>query len=96
MIILLYRDNYYNDLVTRIAIHKQVNDSFTIITKDEIDSRFNRSDNMIVNVNIDRRPGYAYHFVTGFGFAEDLNMLVYFDGKINANVQIYIYGMKVV
>ena len=88
-------NNYYNDLVTRIAINKQVTDSFTIITKDEINSQFNRSDNMIVNVNIDRRPGYEYHFVTGFGFAEDLNLFVYFDGKINANIQIYIYGMKV-
>ena len=35
------------------------------------------------------------HFVTGFGFDEDLNLFVYFDGKINANMQIYIYGMKV-
>lgn len=83
-------------MVTRIAISKQINDSFTIITKNEIDSAFNRyDDSMIVNVNIDRRAGYGYHFVTGFGFAEDLNMFVYFDGKINANVQIYIYGMKV-
>lgn len=82
-------------MVTRIAINKQVNDSFTIITKDEINSKFNRSDNMIVNVNIDRRANYGYHFVTGFGFAENLNLFVYFDGKINANVQIYIYGMKI-
>lgn len=82
-------------MVTIIAINKQVSDSFTIITKNEINSAFNRSDNMIVNVNIDRRPSYGYHFVTGFGFAEYLNLFVYFDGKINANVQIYIYGMKV-
>lgn len=80
-------------MVTRIAISKQVNDSFAIINKNEINSQFNRSDNMIVN--IDRRPGYEYHFVTGFGFAEDLNLFVYFDSKINATVQIYIYGMKV-
>ena len=82
-------------MVTRIAINKQVNDSFTIITKNEINSAFNRSDNMIVNVNKDRKYYYGYHFVTGFGFVEDLNLFVYFDGKINANVQIYIYGMKV-
>ena len=62
------------------------NQTYTVITKFEL-----FSDAYILDVNIMRTSVYGYHFVTGHAVDDSGNLYIYFDGAINAVVNILIH-----
>lgn len=49
----------------------------------------------IIEINIQRHPSYGYHFVTGWGVDGGGTLFVYFDGAINASVDLMISYRKI-
>ena len=80
-----------SNLVKRMIIQKNVSDSYCVITPSEMNIPLM----YILDVNIQRSPGYGYHFVVGHGVDDSGNLFVYFDGKISATVGIMIHYSKI-
>ena len=49
----------------------------------------------IIEINTIRDPSYGYHFVTGWGVDTNGTLYVYFDGSINAVVDLMITYRKI-
>ena len=74
-------------MVQRKRITKSINNqTYVSISKSELN--FN---GFILDVNITRDPTYGYHYVVGHGVDTNGNLFVYFDGTINASVDILIH-----
>ena len=80
--------NLNNEIVKRKVITKTINNqSHTVITKSEL----NIGEVFIIDVNIQRDPSLGYHFVTGHGVDNSGNLYVYFDGVINATLNVFVH-----
>ena len=81
----------YNEIVKRKVVTKTINDSYTVITQSEL----NIGEVFIIDVNIMRAPNFGYHFVTGHGVDNSGNLYVYFDGTINATLDVFVHYRKI-
>ena len=82
----------YNEIVKRKVITKTINNqSYTVITRSEL----NIGEVFIIDVNISRSPTFGYHFVTGHGVDNSGNLYVYFDGSINATLDIFVHYRRI-
>ena len=76
-------------LVKRKEVTKTIsNQTYALITQSELNIS---GVIFVVDVNIQRAPGYGYHYVTGHAYDDSYNLFVYFDGVINAEVKIMVH-----
>ena len=68
------------------------NQPYTVITHSEL----NIGEVYILDINIMRSPNYGYHFVIGHGVDGSGNLYVYFDGSINATVDVFVHYVPII
>ena len=77
----------------RKTVTKIISDeTYTVLTGDEL----NIGNTYILDINIVRHPDLGYHFVTGYGIDISGNLFVYFDGSINASVNIMVHYVPII